>query len=143
MTDWNKRFLELATLVAGWSKDPSTKCGCVITNKHKEVVSLGYNGFPRGVADDDRLNDRLTKYQIVLHAEENALYSARQSVEGCTAYTTFFPCSKCASALIQAGITFVVSYAPTDEQLLRWGPSFELSKRLFDEAKVGYLELDR
>ena len=51
MTDWNKRFLDLAGHVAGWSKDPSTKVGAVIVNDDKQVLGLGYNGFPRGVHD--------------------------------------------------------------------------------------------
>jgi len=142
MTDWNKRFLDLATLVSGWSKDPSTKCGCVIVNKNREVVSLGYNGFPRGVADDGRLDDRNEKYGIVLHAEENALLSARCDVSNCTAYVTLCPCSNCASRLIQAGIKTVIFYSPSLGRKERWGGSFDTSKKLFNEAKVAYMEFE-
>ena len=45
---WDVRFLKLAHEVASWSKDPSTKVGCVLV-KGKKVVSLGYNGLPMGV----------------------------------------------------------------------------------------------
>lgn len=70
---WHHRFLSLAKHVAGWSKDPSTKVGCVIA-KDKRIVSVGYNGFPEGIRDTyERLNNRELKYQIVQHAEENAI----------------------------------------------------------------------
>ncbi len=68
MADWNKRFLDLAEHVASWSKDPSTKVGAVVVDEKKRVVSLGYNGFPRGVLDiDSRYNDRDTKHLFVAH----------------------------------------------------------------------------
>ena len=74
MDNWDKRFLDLAEHVAGWSKDPSTQVGCVIVNDKRVVVGLGYNGFPRGVEDTpERLNDRPTKYLMVQHAEVNAI----------------------------------------------------------------------
>ena len=68
MTRWDLRFIEMASLVASWSKDPSTKVGAVITNDKNHVVSLGFNGFPRGV--EDRLNvNRETKLARTIHAE--------------------------------------------------------------------------
>lgn len=142
MTDWNRRFLDLAKYVAQWSKDPSTKCGCVIVKTNHEIVSLGFNGFPRGIVDDERLEDRNEKYEIVLHAEENALLSARCDVTGCTAYVSFTPCSRCASKLIQAGIKTVVFIGPSKDQEARWGESMARSKALFREAKVAYMEFD-
>jgi dCMP deaminase len=49
---WDKRFMELAKQVSTWSKDKSTGVGAVIVNDKKKVLSLGFNGFPRGVDDD-------------------------------------------------------------------------------------------
>ena len=56
---WDIRFLELAKHISGWSKDPSTKVGCVVVGGDREIRSTGFNGFPRGINDDeDRLTDR-------------------------------------------------------------------------------------
>ena len=87
-TDWNKWFLGLAEYVSTASKDPSTKVGAVIVDDERRVVSLGYNGLPRGVDDtEERLNNRDLKYRIIVHAERNSLLFARGSVKGCTIYT--------------------------------------------------------
>lgn len=138
---WDEFFLGLAEYVGTASKDPSTKTGCVIVRDDRTVASVGYNGFPRGVADtDERLNDRPTKYAMVVHAEPNAILAAGGSVEGCTAYVTPWPpCSGCAALLIQAGIKRIVAPDATDEQKERWGDSFGLASTMLAEAGV---ELD-
>ena len=70
---WDRRFMEMARLVASWSKDPSSKVGAVIT-RGKFVVSVGFNGFPQGVVDsEERLTNRELKYPMILHAEINAI----------------------------------------------------------------------
>ena len=48
---WNQRFLEIAKTVAGWSKDPSTKVGAVAVSDARAILTTGYNGIPRFVAD--------------------------------------------------------------------------------------------
>ena len=59
---WDRRFLDLAAHIATWSKDPSTKVGCVVVGSDREIRSTGFNGFPRGISDDaDRLQDRSKK----------------------------------------------------------------------------------
>lgn len=141
MTDkWHVRFLELAGLVASWSKDPSTKVGCVIVRPDRTVAAMGYNGFPRGVADKpERYNDREVKYQMVVHAEANAVLSAGESVKGMTAYCTLFPCCECAKLLIQAGIeTLVVHYADRPE---RYAESMARSDIMLMEAGVKVLQI--
>lgn len=135
---WDLRFLGLARLVAGWSKDPSTSVGCVVVDPRHRVLSLGFNGPPRG-ASDDRLEDREEKLRHIIHAEENALLFARGSVEEATAYVfPAPPCARCASKLIQAGIARVVAVAPTPEFEARWEKDLELSKLLFLECGVDY-----
>jgi dCMP deaminase len=107
---WNQRFFDLALHVAGWSKDPSTKVGAVIVNNKKQVLSHGYNGFPRGIEDsEERYADRPTKLQLVCHAERNALDNALFDVEGATLYSTLFPCTECTKGIIQRGISTVVT----------------------------------
>ena len=132
---WDQRFIELARHVGSWSKDPSTKLGAVIVARDLSVVSVGYNGFPRGVHDtDERLNDRETKYKIVVHAERNAILFARRDLAGCTLYTwPFMSCGACAGMAIQAGITRCV--APYSDNP-RWVADFDLSRQMFEEAQV-------
>jgi len=132
VADWDSRFLETARLVSTWSKDPSTKVGAVITHG-KFVVSLGFNGFPKGVADlSERLENREVKYKMVIHAELNAILTARQRLEGCTLYVwPFMPCSQCGSAVIQSGIKRVVAPKIDNE---RWTESFALTTQMFSEA---------
>ena len=84
---WDRRFLEMARLVSSWSKDPSTKVGSVVVRHDKTVASVGFNGFPRGVADTEaRLLDRSEKLDLIVHAEINALSVAHESLSGCTLY---------------------------------------------------------
>ena len=74
---WDVRFIELAKHISLWSKDPSTKVGCVVVGEDREIRSTGFNGFPRGIDDDDeRLMDREKKYPLICHAEENAIMHA-------------------------------------------------------------------
>jgi len=131
---WDMRFLDMAKLISSWSKDPSTQVGSVIVDSNNRVVSVGYNGFPQGISDDNRLDNRETKYKMILHAERNALLFAQRPLEGCTIYTyPFMPCPSCASMIIQSGISSVISYMNKDE---RWEKEFELSRQIFKEVDV-------
>lgn len=142
ITKWDLRFLDMAKLVAGWSKDPRTKVGCVIVRQDKTIASVGFNGLPRGIEDlPGRLYDRDTKHKLILHAEENALAFHRQGSDGgsLTLYTwPVPPCSQCACRIIQAGICRVVSPKleadPETERYL----DYSLTKSLFEEAHVIY-----
>lgn len=137
-TNWDQRFLDLANHISKWSKDPSTKVGCVIVGPSREIRSTGYNGFPRGVADDVRLSDRSLKYPLICHAEENAImHAARVGVPlaGCCLYVTWPPCTRCARSLIQAGVARVVY--PGDKPVPeRWADDFAMSMEMLDEAGV-------
>jgi dCMP deaminase len=135
MTDWDERFLQLAQHIAQWSKDPSTKVGAVIVRPNRTIASVGYNGFPRGVNDDERLNDRPYKYAMTVHAEANAILSANERLDGCTLYVTpLSPCSSCASILIQSGIKRVVAYMPHQPE--HWVDSFAIARTMLDEAGI-------
>lgn len=135
--EWDWRFLALSAQIATWSKDPSTKVGCVITNDRRQIVATGYNGFPRGVKDcQGRYGDRDQKYLMVQHAEANALLSAVVPTLGCTAYVTHHPCSQCGGALIQGGIKRVVTYEPAGGIAERFEASFRMARTMFQEAGV-------
>lgn len=132
---WDQRFLALAKFVSTWSKDPSTQVGAVVTDK-KQIVSLGFNGFPPGMSDDSkRLNDRKYKYEHIVHAEINALnFSARVFNDGCTLYTyPFMPCFECAERIVEENIKRVISVHSDNP---RWVESFKKSKKIFSNAKI-------
>ena len=132
---WNKRFLGLASYVASWSKDPSTKVGAVIADANKRIVSLGFNGFARKINDDERLNDRSVKYAMVLHAEENAILFAGRNLSDCSLYISGLPpCSHCASLIVKKKKKKV--YAWKQEIPERWQESFKLTQEIFAEAGV-------
>ena len=136
---WDTRFLDLAQHIAGWSKDPSTKVGCIVVGEDREIRSTGFNGFPRGIADDsDRLSNRELKYPLICHAEENAIMHAARiglSLKGCTAYVTWPPCTRCARSLIQAGVVEVV-YPMDCEVPERWMADFDMSSSMMEEAGI-------
>jgi dCMP deaminase len=120
---WDEYFMGLAHLSALRSKDPNTQVGAAIVDENKRVVSVGYNGFPKGCSDDlfpwEKNGPSLrTKYFYVVHAELNAILNSPRSVAGCTIYVSLFPCNECAKAIIQSGIKRIVyesdKYADTD-----------------------------
>ena len=139
---WDEYFMGVARLTAERSKDPNSQVGaCIVSPDHK-ILSMGYNGFPRGCSDDKypwaREGDELSvKYTYVTHAELNAILNFRggtTGLEGAALYVTLFPCNECAKAIIQTGIRTVVyesdKYAAT--------PSTVASKKMFDSAGVTY-----
>lgn len=131
---WDKRYLDLAKVVASWSKDPSTKVGAYITDSNGNPVSHGFNGFPRGMMDSpERLNDREFKYRHTLHAEDNAMsFANRQYFDGCTIYITHPPCVNCLARMRQRRLFKVVCYSGGADFKTRWSPdeSLALAKEL-------------
>lgn len=140
MSKWADRFLALAEHIAEWSYDPSTKVGAVIVDDKHRVISMGYNGFPRGVRDlSRRYADKETKHLYVCHAERNALDNAPMSVEGCTMYVALLPCNECAKSIIQNGISKVITYKPDREDKFNW----EITRTMFREAGVTLYEIPK
>ena len=125
----------MAKLVSTWSKDESTKVGAVIVDSDNTVISVGFNGFPRRIQDtDQRLNNRDVKLKMIIHAEINAIITAKRPLNGTTIYTyPFMSCSQCAGLIIQSGICRHISYKTDNE---RWKDSFDLALEMFDEARV-------
>lgn len=134
---WDECFMRMAHVIAERSKDPSSQVGALIADPNNIVVGLGYNGFPRGIADNElpweREGDFLnTKYAYVCHAEENAIYNSNNKTHGCKLYSTLFPCNECTKAIIQNGITEVIyegdKYHETD--------SCTASRRMLEAAGI-------
>jgi len=112
LTKWDIRFLNLAKHWSTFSKDPSTKCGCVIA-RGSEELGFGYNGFPECIEDKlEWYEDRSIKYPCVIHSEGNAIKKAVRHgrLDGTTCYTyPCAPCGECAKELVNWGITKVVA----------------------------------
>lgn len=141
MNKWDLRLLSLAQHVSSWSKDPSTRVGAVIADTHHRILGIGYNGFPRGVADGAaRYADRELKYQLVVHAELNAILNATRSVEGCTLYAWPVPvCAECAKAIIQSGISHVVTIRQERTQRTsKYAAPTESMAVMFSEAGISW-----
>lgn len=126
---WDRWFLGLAEYVSTASKDPSTKCGAVIVDKKRRIVSVGYNGFARGVDDNPKhYLDRNVKLRKVLHAENNAILFADKPLDNCTIYTwPLSCCAHCAAMIIQKGIVRVVSPMTPVAIAMRWGDDLILA----------------
>ncbi len=139
-TIWRDRYLDLAKQVSTWSKDPSRKIGAVAVGSKGQILSQGFNGFPRGILDSaDRYNDRPTKYKLVVHAEMNVIYNATfngVSLDGASLYVYGLPvCSECAKGIIQVGIKEVFIY--TDDAVPAiWTEAYDLTRDMFKEAGI-------
>jgi dCMP deaminase len=142
MARWHPRFLDMARMVATWSKDPNTQMGAVIVSHDRRFITTGYNGFPRGIRDDKRLLDRELKRKMVVHAEANAVYNCPWDPHkiDSTIYITGQPCGDCAKAIIQAGIKKVVylRYDFTDH----WAETMMIAQQLLLEAGVELIEVE-
>ena len=140
---WGRKYTSLAKEISTWSKDPSTQVGAVVIGEKGQLLSQGYNGFPRGINDtNDRLNNRERKYELVVHAEMNAIYNASfngVSLKDSTLYVYGLPiCSECAKGIIQVGIKKVVATRPRIYNS-DWDKSTKAAEALFREAEVMYL----
>lgn len=136
---WDKRYMDIARSVSLWSKDPSSRVGAVAVDSDGQILTTGYNGFPRGIEDhEDRYNNREVKYELIVHAEMNAIFNATYHgvcLRGGTMYVSGLPCcNKCALGIIQTGIKRVVMDGNPHGD--RWKDSWILSEKLFNEANV-------
>ena len=132
--------MAVAKLAGMRSKDPNTQVGACIVSSDNKILSMGYNGFPRGCSDDDfpwaREGETLdTKYVYTVHSELNAILNFRGgSLEGAKLYVSLFPCNECAKAIIQSGIKTIIydcdKYSGTDPVIA--------SKKMLDAAGVSY-----
>lgn len=140
---WDEYFMSIAVLSSLRSKDPHTKVGaCIVSDQHK-VLSLGYNGMPIGVDDNqipwegrDSGKPQLeTKYPYVCHAELNAILNSNHDLNGSTVYVTLFPCNECTKAIIQSGIKKIIylsdKYHNCDDEIA--------ARKMLDMAGVKYV----
>jgi len=141
---WNEYFFSIIDVIKQKSKDPSTQVGALIVSEENQILSAGYNGFPRGVNDKiESRYERPDKYLWTVHAETNAIYAAANNgikLSGTKIYMQWHPCAGCAGAIIQAGITKVIidgahfSYDKLTAKDERWLKDFEIAKQMFEES---------
>ena len=140
MDKWNSYFFDVAFRTAQLSKDKRTRVGAVIVGQNREILSVGFNGLPMGINDDtpERSTPEL-KYFFTEHAERNAIYhGARRgiSLRGSKLYSTLFPCSDCARAIIQTGVQEVCCPELVFTDVPAWSQSFRIAHEMFVEAGI-------
>lgn len=139
--NWDEYFMGVAKLSGLRSKDPNTQVGCCIVSQDNKILSMGYNGLPKGCSDDEfpwvrEGEDPLkTKYVYTVHSELNAILNFRGgSLEGAKLYVSLFPCNECAKAIIQSGIKEIVY----EDEKYKGTESDRAAKRMLDVAGVSY-----
>ena len=141
---WDEYFMGIAMMSSHRSKDPNSQVGVCIVDVDKKIVGVGYNGFPKGINDDDLpwsregTNELEKKYYYVMHGETNAITNSNVSLKDCTVYTTLFPCNDCAKCIIQSGITDIIYLSDKyhDKDFII------ASKKMFDMTGVKYRPFD-
>ena len=141
--EWSDKYMRLAKEISSWSKDPRRKVGAIVVGEDGQILSQGFNGFPRGIKDNpERLNNRERKHNLMVHGEMNAIYNATLngvSLKNSTLYVYGLPtCNECAKGIIQVGIKKVVAMRPK-EYNGRWDESIKSASALFNEAEITYL----
>ena len=128
-----EHLVTLATFLAERTDDPKRGVGAVVINKEKEIVALGWNGFPtkalygefpRASDDDKKVPDK--KYPYVIHAEQNALLMRNtKNIAGGTLFVTKTPCDECTPLLEMQGIKTVVLGVPNLQREKQEGINYE------------------
>lgn len=140
MLPWDLKWFKLAKFTAlNFSKDPSSKVGCAIVSEDNNLISVGWNGFPRdfNIYSEDTC-DRETKYDYIIHAEENAILNS--SILHLIKNGTFYVwgvlnCHKCAGRIRQTKPRRVLSFVERD-QADNWIESYEKSVQLYKNVNI-------
>ena len=138
--NWDEYFMGVALLSGERSKDPNSQVGACIVSEDNKILSIGYNGFPRGCSDDEISWEREgefanTKYPYVCHGELNAILNyTGTTLKNSRIYVALFPCNECEKAIIQSGIKEVIyksdKYADTEVT--------KISKKMLEMSDVKY-----
>ena len=139
---WDEFFMRVAVAASMRSKDPNTQVGACIAGLDNRILSVGYNGTPHGLSDDEfpwgsSDDPLLDKHNYVIHAEANAILNYRGSLReftGAVAYVTLFPCQECAKTLVQAGIREIVYLDDKYQDTV----GDAISRSVFDRCGVKY-----
>jgi dCMP deaminase len=119
---WDKYFINLCEVIKTRSLDPNTQVGCCIVDKDNRIKATGYNSYPPGCRDEELPFNRdgeINKYNFIVHAETNAIASSAKvgvSLNDCTIYLPFYPCSDCFKSIVTAGIKCVKVYGKYESE---------------------------
>tara|TARA_R110000803_G_scaffold141233_1_gene207700 strand:- start:2774 stop:3244 length:471 start_codon:yes stop_codon:yes gene_type:complete len=144
---WNLKYLTLAKKFASWSKDPSAQIGAVAIGDRGQVLSQGYNGFPKGFNDSKTIyqNSKL-KNKYIIHAEMNCIYHATLNGISLQNSTLFIYgldiCHECAKGIIQVGIKEVVTYS-ANQPKDKWINSFTISEELLAYSNINHIKINK
>ena len=144
---WQKRFMKIAKEISYWSKDPSSKIGCIAVDNNKRILSTGYNGIPSLIEDTSNILDvRENKLDYIIHAEPNCLLNALKngvSVKNSVLFVYGLPiCSNCANYIIQSEISKVYYCIDSNNNIEYWNNIFkEKSLHKFIEANIPVEEI--
>lgn len=141
---WDKRFLEMASLVGSWSKDPKRQVGCVIVDKNKRIVSTGYNGLPTQLDAIKEVSNEL-KNALTIHAEVNALANIRKELDAhslgpVTVYVTYPPCEHCAKMLTSNLSVHRVVFKSHEASQSKWKDSMACALHHLETVGAGFDE---
>lgn len=149
---WNEYFMEIANLSAKRSKDPKTQVGaCIVEPNEKHIISIGYNGMPKGIEDNYKFVDYDSaqistpvwdddlKHKFVVHAEANAILNTNADLHGTTIYITQFPCNECAKLIAQKGIKRVIY----ENEKFRKAESGKYSEFILRKAGIDIFPYDK
>jgi dCMP deaminase len=140
--NWTEYFLNIAEQIKLKSKDESTQIGAIIVGMDNEVLSTGYNSFPRGLDDTIKeRQERPEKYFWMIHAEANSIVNAARigvSLKNSKIYLTCgVPCSDCAKLIINSGIVEVFCKNIEDDvKGNHWIESKKKTLEMFKECNI-------
>lgn len=143
---WDEFFMRVALAASLRSKDPNTQVGACIAGSDNRILSVGYNGTPSGIEDDEfpweTTDNPLTdKHNYVIHAEANALLNYRaalKELDGSRIYVTLFPCQECAKMLAQAGISEVIFL----DDKYKGTIGDDIARSVLDKCGVSYRKME-
>ena len=140
-----EEYLRLAYEVASRSKDPSTQTGAIIVGVDGRDARA-YNSIPKPLSTtEERLHNRELKSKYMEHAERRAIFAAARrgvATEGATMYSPWAPCTPCARAIIDCGISelvvhqFLMSQTPE-----RWMDDVQEGIKMLIEGEVKFTSI--
>lgn len=134
----NEQLLDAAIAAARRSPNRVRHVGAVLQPADGGPPLHACNTFPQGVADTKQRHAGDGRLIWMEHAERNAIFAAARagrSTAGARLASSYFPCTDCARAIIQAGIRQLVTLPPDLDDPV-WGASFGPSLTMLQEAGV-------
>lgn len=143
ISSFDSYFIKICDFIKLKSKDNNTKIGSIIVGEDNQIISSGYNSFPRGINDNVKERQlRPEKYYWFSHAETNAIINCALngvSTKNSTMYMSCgLPCADCSRNIINAGIKKI--YCKSNQNTManksKWEDQEIRSKQMLSESGV-------